>query len=158
MTALQQRLIVGGVATLLACLIVYLALFPLFKPLFTAIIAGSISIAMWELFKIAHAKGYTPAKNLSVVLGCLYAAAVSLSTQYKEAALLPEITLYLILLLCFAYYLFKGKSPFINLSITIFSLAYLAVPLSCLLSVVYFSTGRQMEDKTDAAGSSTSCW
>jgi phosphatidate cytidylyltransferase len=151
LSAFQQRLIVGGIATLLAILAICLSPIPLFKPLFTAIIAGSISIAMWELFKIAEAKGFTPAKKLSIALGCIYAASIAICTQYGNAQVplakfLPQVTLFCSLLFCFLYYFIKGDSPFTNLSITIFSLAYLAVPLSCMISIAYFFQGSQMPE------------
>ena len=101
---------------------------------------------MWELFKIAQAKGYSPAKELSIFFGCAYAVAVALATQYDLAALLPELLLLLSLLSCFVYYFMKGDSPLINLSLSLFSLAYLAVPLSCMLSVTYFFSSQQAQD------------
>jgi phosphatidate cytidylyltransferase len=146
MSPLAQRLIVGSAAVFLALLAIFLSPFPFFKPFFTAIIAGSIGMAMWELFKIAEAKGFSPAKKLSLFFGCVYAASVSISTQFPSAELLPELVLLLSLFCCFVHYFIGGGSPFINLSLSIFSLAYLAVPLSCMLSVTYFFSSQSMQD------------
>jgi phosphatidate cytidylyltransferase len=146
LTPFQQRLIVGGVGSLLACLAIFLAPVPAFKPLFTAIIASSIGIAMWEFFRIAQIKGFAPAKKMAIAEGSLYAIAIALSTQYASLKILPELILLGSLLLCFVYFFIKGDSPFINLSITIFSLAYLAVPLSCMLSIIYFFNSSELQD------------
>ncbi len=138
LTHLQQRIISGTIGSLIVFLAIFLAPFPAFKPIFTLAIAGVIGVAMWELFHIAQEIGIEPAVKLGISLGAIYAFAVSLSTQYSFAHLFPDCVLLAALLVCFLYYFVKGNSPFINLSTTLFGIGYLAVPLSCLISIVYF--------------------
>jgi len=138
LTPLQQRLIVGITGTILAFVIILLAPIPVFKPIFTSVIAATIGIAIWELLKIPAAKGFAPSDKLCIALGVIYAFSVAISTQFAFAKMLPEIVLLGSLVTGFLYYFIKGSSPFINMSITVFCLAYLAIPLSCLISIVYF--------------------
>lgn len=146
MTPLQQRLTISGIGTLLSFIIIYLAPVPAFKPIFTATIAAAICVAMWELYQIFRAKGLEPATKAGISFGALYAVAVSVSTQYAFAQMLPEFILLLCLLSCFLYYFSRGTSPLQNLSATLFSIAYLAVPLSCMIRIVYFFEDHSVQD------------
>lgn len=146
MTALQQRLALGGIGAFFSALIIFLAPVPAFKPIFTAVIAATIGIAMWELYQIFRAKGLEPATKAGISFGILYAVAVSVSTQYKFAKMLPEFVLLLALSSCFLYYFSRGTSPLQNLSATVFSIAYLAVPLSCMIRITYFFSETAIQD------------
>lgn len=136
---MQQRIIIGTLASIVVFLIIFLSSFPHFKPVFTAAVAAIIGMAMWELFYIAQGLSIEPAIKLGISLSTIYAFSVALSTNYPEAKLLPEIVLLASLLVCFLYYFAKGNSPFINVSTTLFGIGYLAVPLSCLISIAYFA-------------------
>jgi len=146
MTPLQQRLLVSGVGTLLVLIAIFLSPVPAFKPFFAAAIATVIGVAIREFYHIAQAKGLQPASRLGIILSTLYTFSVALSTQYECARMLPQIMLLTALLCCFFYYFAKGNSPFINLPVTLFSLAYLAVPLSCMISIAYFFPSGSTQD------------
>jgi phosphatidate cytidylyltransferase len=146
MTPLQQRLTLSGIGTTIALLVIFLAPVPAFKPLFTIAIGATICVAMWELYQIFKAKGLEPATKAGISFGALYAIAVSLSTQYRFAEMLPEFILLIALLSCFLYYFTRGQSPLQNLSATVFSLAYLAVPLSCMIRIAYFFDPYSIDD------------
>ena len=146
MTPLQQRLTLSGIGTTIALLVIFLAPVPAFKPLFTLAIGATICVAMWELYQIFKAKGLQPATKAGISFGALYTIAVSLSTQYRFAEMLPEFILLIALLSCFLYYFTRGQSPLQNLSATVFSLAYLAVPLSCMIRIAYFFDPHSIDD------------
>jgi phosphatidate cytidylyltransferase len=146
MTPLQQRLIVSSVGTCLVLIFILFSQSAYFKPLFIAAIAAMIGIATWELYQIAIGKGLKPAATLGISLSTLYTIAVGISTQFQSLEILPEITLLASLLCCFLYYFIKGQSPFMNLSVTIFSLAYLAIPLSCMIFIAYFFKHNEPQD------------
>lgn len=146
LTPLQQRLTLSSVVTLFVLFIIFLSPVPAFKPIFVAVIAASIGMAMWELNNIARAKGLEPAEKLGITMGVLYAFSVALSTQYSWARLIPELVLLFSLLSIFLYYFAKGVSPFMNLSATVFSIAYLAVPLSCMILIAYFFEASDQQD------------
>src|SRR5262249_50689895 len=125
---------------------IFFAPMPAFKPLFIAAIATIIGIAAWELNQIALSKGLQPATSLGITLTIIYVCAVGLGTQSAVLKMLPEFILLASLLSCFLYFFIKGRSPFVNLSVTIFSMAYLAVPLSCMISIAYFFNDHSTED------------
>ena len=145
-TPLQQRLAVSGIGTLVALIMIFLAPVPVFIPFFAAFIAGIICIAMWELYQIYRAKGLEPAMKVGLTFGGLYTMAVAADTQYHAAAMLPELILLISLLSCFCYYFSKGSSPLLNLSATMFSIIYLAVPLSCMIRIIYFFSENGAQD------------
>ena len=138
LSPLMQRLVVSTLGTILALIFVYMSPVPAFKPIFTLAIAATISMAMWELYQIFKAKGLEPAIKAGITLGAFYTFAVAIGTQYTGAEMLPEFILLLSLLCSFLYYFSRGSSPLQNLSSTIFGIAYLAVPLSCLIRVAYY--------------------
>lgn len=146
MTPLQQRLAVSGIGTLLSFIVIFMAPVAAFKPIFTFAIGATVCVAMWELYRIFKAKGLEPAAKAGIIFGALYIAAVSISTQYQSADTLPEFILLIALLSCFLYYFSRGKSPLQNLSATVFSIAYLAVPLSCMIRIVYFFGEGSIQD------------
>lgn len=137
---LQQRLISGSVAAILAISFMLLSQVPAFKPIAIGVIIAAIAASMWELNQISYSKNLQPAAALGISAGVVYALAVALSTQYTMFALLPEIVLLGSLISFFIYFFIKGESPFLNLSITIFSFVYLAIPLSCMIAITYFFT------------------
>lgn len=138
LTHLQQRLLGGSIGAILSIIVIVFSQAPLFKPVAIGLIILTIAVAMWEFHQISYAKEQEPAVKLSIAAGVIYALAVALSTQYASLALLPEITLLAVVASFFAYYFRKGESPFLNLATTLFSFIYLAVPLSCMLSITYF--------------------
>lgn len=146
MTPLQQRLLLSSVGSAVALLVIFLAPVPAFKPIFTAVIAAIIGVAMWELYRIFLAKGLEPAMKAGILFGVLYVLAVSIGTQYQAAQMVPEVVLLVCLLSCFLYYFSRGKSPLQNLSATVFNIAYLAVPLSCMIRIVYFFNDADPQD------------
>lgn len=146
MTPFQQRLILSGVGTLLTLFVIFLAPVPAFKPIFTVAIGATICVAMWELYQIFRAKGFEPASKAGIAGGAIYIIAVAISTQYRIAEMLPEFVLLICLLAFFFYFFTRGKSPLQNLSATVFSIAYLAVPLSCMIRIAYFFNPDALQD------------
>ncbi len=146
MTQLKQRLVMSLGIAVLTFLTIFLAPIPIFKPILTAIIGGSVGLAIWELYQIACAKGVEPAEKLGICCGVLYVFAVAISTQYPIANALPEVVLFAALLACCLYYFIKSTSPLMNLSATVLGIAYLAIPLSCMIRIVYFFADSGIQD------------
>lgn len=146
MTQLQQRLAISSIGTILSVICIYFSQAPLFKPIFSLAIAAIICIAMWELYQINRAKGLQPAENIGITFGAIYVFAVALSTQYASFDMLPQLVLLIALISFFLYYFIKGTSPLLNLSATVFGIAYLAVPLSCMIRITYFFSENGVQD------------
>ncbi len=87
---------------------------------------------------MAFHKGYAPLNGLSIINTVIYVFAVFLATQTPQAHAFPNIALMLILGSFFLYYFYKGSDPFINTALSVFPLAYLVIPLSCIIRINYF--------------------
>lgn len=147
MNQLQQRIAVSTIFIVFIILALSLSHIPFFSPLFALIISSAISLIVWEYYRLAHMKGYHPLTSLGVVGTVIYGFSIFLSSQQTDiTTTLPEMTLLAILFFAFVYYIYKGEQPFLNLSITLFAMAYLTVPLSCAIYIVYFFPDHAMQD------------
>ncbi|HRD55861.1 MAG TPA: CDP-archaeol synthase, partial [Parachlamydiaceae bacterium] len=97
-------------------------------------------------YKIAKGKGFLPLETIGIVCSVLYVVAVFLSTQSKTFDFLPEMMLVFTGLLIFTNYFVKDHNPLVNAAITFFAIAYLAMPLACLLNITYFFPAHSVQD------------
>lgn len=146
MSNFKQRLTISGIGIAFLLVIIYLSPYPYFRPVFALFIAGIIGASVWEYFHLAKAKGYQPLDAIGIVCAVAYAFATFLSTQTPQAKLLPQIILWLTLFSLFLHYFIKGNEPLVNLAITLFGIAYLAIPLSCAININYFFPSDSLQD------------
>ena len=138
MSNLQQRVIMGSLSIICLFVAISLSYNAYFAPIFALLAAGVISLALGEFYHIARAKGLYPQIKLGILSTIIYGFSIFLATQSSTAQLLPFIILALTLVALFLYYCVKGTNPLINLSIALFGLAYLTIPLSFLIAINYF--------------------
>lgn len=138
MSNFLQRLALGSLAAIFSILLLWFSPYPIFRPIFALVIALLITIAASELFTIAKSKNFLPLVKIGLTACFLYTLAVYASTQYHQAEILPYLVLFLTLLGSFLYFFNAGNDPLVNLSITLFALAYIAIPLSTWLNIAYF--------------------
>lgn len=138
MSNLQQRLIISSISAIIMFVVIFLSYNPLFGFLFTLLIAGVIGLALREYYRIATVKGFLPLNKIGIIGSTIFLCVVFWDTQVNYAFFYPEIVLGLILAAAFLYYFFKGSDPLVNIAITIFGIAYLTLPLSCLIYINYF--------------------
>lgn len=144
MSNLKQRIAVGGITTLTVWLIIYFSfILPL---LFLLMIIATICGALSELYSIAKAKKHQPQVALGMVASAAYAAAIFLSVGSQPLALLPEIVLIVTLASIFAYYFLRGSEPLSNIAVTLFGIAYIALPLCYILKINYFFPTGALQD------------
>ncbi|CCB87221.1 phosphatidate cytidylyltransferase [Parachlamydia acanthamoebae UV-7] len=135
---LKYRLIYSALAATILIFLISFSQYSFFRPLFSLAVSAIVGVAVWEYYQMAKAKGFQPLATVGIVFSVLYVYAVFLSTQMQDAQVVPEITLGIALLTFFIYSFYGGASPFVNLAITLFGIAYLAIPLSYTLSINYF--------------------
>jgi len=138
MSNLQQRLIIGSIASAFAILILWLSPYPIFRPIFVFIVTLFISLAASEFYSFAKNKKFQPVIQIGLAGCILYPLSVYAGIEYPSAAILPYTILILTLFGSFLYFFKKGKDPILNISITLFALIYLAIPLTTWLNVAYF--------------------
>lgn len=146
MSNLQQRLIVGGIASVFAILILWLSPYPFFRPIFALLVASFITLAAWELFQFARHKGFTPLTGLGLVSCFLYTLGVFISTQFALADILPYTILILSLFACLCSFLKNGQNPLINTALTLLALIYIAIPLSSWLNIAYYFSHQDFQE------------
>lgn len=146
MSNFKQRLTISFIVTFVILGAIYLSFLPYVRPFFALFISGIVGSAVWEYYSLARAKGFQPLGATGIVFAIAYTLATFLSTQVPTAVEIPDIILGLALMVFFLYYFSKGSDPFANLSITVFALIYLAIPLSCMIRINYFFPVDSLQD------------
>lgn len=146
MSHLQQRLLVGSFVTLIFVIFIALSPYPYFRPFFALILSLIVGGAVFEYYKIAKAKGFLPLDTIGIIGAFSYVFAVFLSTQSNGMSFVPSLILILIGLSIFTNYFVTGPNPFGNIAVTFFPLAYLAMPLACILNITYFFPSGSIQD------------
>jgi len=138
MSPLMERLLVGSGSFLLVLISIFFSTSQYFHPIFVVLTGALIGTAVWEYCQMAFHKGYAPLTGLSVISTVVYVFAVFLSTKYSIAHSLPEIVLIVTMAAIFIYYFSTGREPLVNTALSLFPIAYLALPLSCIIRINYF--------------------
>lgn len=141
-----QRLIMSFILVTLLLAAIYFSYTPYLCPLFLLLAAVLIGGAVIEYYRIAEAKGFQPLQWIGLIGTVAFIGASYLATQEWRHWMLPEITVGVILMVSFGYYFMQGSSPFINLAITLFGIAYLTIPLSFAVRINYFFPPGAVED------------
>lgn len=119
---------------------------PFFKPFFILCNAALIGAALYEYYRLAEHKGFSPIKTYGIGCSTLYILSVGYTLYYPTLHELPSFVLLGTLLVCFLYYFRKGDSPLVNLAITLFGILYITLSLSCGLKINYFFPPEASED------------
>lgn len=138
MSNFKQRLIVGSLATAASFFAVYYSTSPYFRIPFVLFIALIVAAALWEFYSIARRLKSEPLVNLAIGCSTAYLLVAYLSTTHPSLYVLNGLALWIILMLPYAYFLAKGNHPLANIAITLLGIAYITLPLSCLLLIDFF--------------------
>lgn len=133
-----QRLIVSSIAIIVLFFAIWFSFHPVLSvlaPLLTALIT---LLAAKEYYEIAALKGLAPKAKLGLSLGAAYIAAMYLNLRSDHLAYLPLSMLIVGLVATFLAFFRSGEKPLVNISLTLFALIYLVIPLSTLLQINYF--------------------
>lgn len=133
-----QRIIIGMSLVVATIVAIWFSMNPLFTPFFALAFSFLTALILWEFYRLAEAKGHQPLSLLGAATGFSFTLAVFTVTQDPHYCFLPYLTLILSLLFGFFLFLIRGENPVANLSITYFGMIYLAVPLSCLLLILFY--------------------
>lgn len=135
---LKQRLSISAVIIGMILILTNLSFRPAYQLAFTAILAVIVGCALWEYYVIARAKGYNPLVKTGVITSTIYICLSYVGMRIPIVSFLPYLSLALAFCFGFIYFFSKEKNPLSNLAITVFGIAYLAIPLSFVLSINYF--------------------
>jgi phosphatidate cytidylyltransferase len=140
---LKQRLLLGGLATLIVLLAIYFSHTPVFEPIFVFLNVTFISLAVWEYYKLVQLKGDRPLMAIGISCSVAYIISAYLGQIYPEWHFLPPLTLFITLIVSFLAFFNQQTNPLNNLAVTLFGLAYLAIPLSFMLKINYMNFGNE---------------
>jgi phosphatidate cytidylyltransferase len=163
MNSFYQRLFVSLVLSVLMAFAITYSHHTLFFLGFNLFFSAGISIALWEFYQIAIEAGknqnesvkslqaglhgsFQPLLWPAVAANFLYLFIIGMSSQFPYAEALGALVLYSSFLAFFLHYFIKGGSPLVNLSLTIFGIVYLTLPLSYLLRINYFHLADSTQD------------
>ena len=124
----------------------YYSYFPFFKPIFVLLVAGLISGALLEYYDLAQHKGLHPQRILGVSCAAAYMMALYVSLSSLHWQELPLFTLFIFSILFFLAYCRAPTNSLVNLAITVFGIAYLVIPLGCILKINYFFGNDMQQD------------
>jgi phosphatidate cytidylyltransferase len=147
MRHLAQRLWVSFLLTSIILLTIYFSIYEPFKPIFTLVTAGIVSLALKEFYTISQEnlqgkrKKAAPLVYVGIIGSVCYLFALFLAQGNALLAPLPYTVLIGMLFSSFAYFFFRGADPLLNLAITFFGIVYLTVPLGLMITL-NFEFGR----------------
>ncbi len=130
------------IASLLFLLVLFGALYTTthetFRLLFPLVLSLITMLAIFEYLQMAKNQGLNPPFWLICVGTLCYNLAIFKKAVTEESDLFTYTVLGLIFVSLFLWYFLRDKNPLLNLAVSIFSLAYLAIPLSSATEIVFF--------------------
>jgi len=137
----KQRLFFSAIFLFILTAVIYLSSNPLFQPFFTLLLAVVIGSALWEFYQISRAKGLEPLSAIGIIGSAFYLYTLFLNTQTHPFMGLPFLFVGIIFFATFLPFFFSGKNPLLNISVTLFGVIYLTLPLSAIIPI-NFEYGR----------------
>lgn len=128
-----QRIFVGGIALLLTLLVIYFSNTHFGHYLLLGVMCGVVLLSLMEFYTMTKAKGHEPIIWLGVTssLILLFIKALEIPPTFFSYIGVLLITLFISYLVFFN----RGSNPLTNLSITLFGIVYLSIPLSFILLI-----------------------
>lgn len=133
-----QRLVFGTLFFALFYLLVSNSRQFWFSGVFTVILTLITTLSLVEFYELCINKGSKPLIKLGLATSVLYICANFLSVQNPAMSYLPLWILVGSLPFLFIPYFMGATEPLTNLSVSIFGIIYLTVPLSYILNITYF--------------------
>ena len=135
MVDLKKRLCVSLIAFGLVAFLVAYSQNPLIKILLLLFVMALSCVGVWEYAQLAHAKGVHADTRLMVG-----ASAGVVLAFYVSLYSFPQLLLFALLLALLIFFIHHFKEPqnaLVSIAVEFFGLAYVAVPLSLMLGILY---------------------
>lgn len=135
MADLSRRFCVSIIAFALVAFLVAYSQNPVVQVLLLLVVMATVCVGVWEYARLAKAKGVRASPRLMVVV----AAAVVLAF-YISLYSFPQMLLFallLSLLVFFIHHFNEVQNALVSVAVEFFGIAYVAVPLSLMLGILY---------------------
>lgn len=137
MADLNRRLVVSSISVLVIAFLITYSQNPIVKWLLLLFIAVLACIGVWEYAQLALAKGVRPAARLMVIASAIVVFAFYASLHFVAFPQLPIFVLVVALWVFFLKHFKDPRNSLIDIAVELFGVAYVAVPLSLMLGVLY---------------------
>jgi phosphatidate cytidylyltransferase len=116
------------------------------RPLFTAAIALLSALALKEFLDLAQAKGVDTPHKVVIFLAVLYVFACYIAIHFPLFAPLPYAVIGLSVALFILLHFSRLDAAILSVSVSVFSMIYIPVCLSCLLFITFYFAPEQQWD------------
>jgi phosphatidate cytidylyltransferase len=137
MADLNRRLLVSSISVLVVAFLITYSQNAIVKWLLLLFIAALACIGVWEYAQLAIAKGAHPASRLMIIASAIVVFAFYASLHFVA---FPQLPIFVLVVALWAFFLKHFKEPrnsLIDIAVELFGVAYVAVPLSLMLGVLY---------------------
>jgi phosphatidate cytidylyltransferase len=136
MADLNRRFVVSLISILIIGFLILYSQNPIVRTLLLLFVAALACVGVWEYAQLAIAKGVRPAKRLMLI-----AAAVVVFAFYASLHVtIPQLPIFVLVVALLAFFICHFKEPqnaLVSIAVEFFGVAYVAIPLSLLLGVLY---------------------
>ncbi len=137
MADLKRRLYVSTICGVIVASLITYSQLPFVSLLLLIFVAALASVGVWEYAQLCVAKRLHPATRLMVLSAIAVVLALYASIHLVEFRLLPIFVLAVALIIFFINRFKQLNDALPNIAVEFFGVAYVAVPLSLMLGVLY---------------------
>lgn len=136
-TDLSRRFSVAIIVIFIMILLITFAYHPVVSVLVVATVSAMAAMGVWEYARLASSKGVKPAVFLMVIIAACEVVAFFIAHKWIHTQELPVFVFAIGLGLFFLNRFRKAEEALVNVAVDFFGVAYVAVPLSYMLAILY---------------------
>ncbi|MBS0628842.1 MAG: CDP-archaeol synthase [Verrucomicrobia bacterium] len=125
-----------GILIALILLIIYAAN-PIVSICIVALVAALAAIGVWEYARLSNSKGVQPALHLMIIVAVCEVVAFFIAHKWIHSPELPVFVVAIGVGLFFLNRFKRSEEALINVAVEFFGVAYIAIPLSYMLAILY---------------------
>jgi phosphatidate cytidylyltransferase len=134
---LRRRSLIGLIISILSTILIAFSSYPWVGFLAACSIACIVGIGLWEYIKLAQAKNFHPNARLMIAVGVIEVFAFYLAHKHLVLLQLPIIILFIAIIFFFLAHFHHTYKALVQIAIELFGILYIAIPLSCMLGILY---------------------
>ncbi|MBM3207595.1 MAG: CDP-archaeol synthase [Chlamydiae bacterium] len=137
MPDLKKRLIVSFITLAILTLLLSFYNFIPITILLVLVVSAFVSVGVWEYARLASAKNFHPSVKTMIFFAALEVITFFAAHKNIISADIPTLLLVISVITFFIFH-FKGSTDALaNVAIEFFGLCYVAIPMSCVLGILY---------------------
>lgn len=137
MADLNRRLVVSSILGVIVALLIAFSTSNFVNLLLMLFVAGLAAVGIWEYAQLAMNKGIKPAIRWMVAAAVAQVAALYASLVFVDFPQMPILVLAVAMVVFFLLHFKDTTDALFTIAVEFFGVAYVAVPLSLMLGVLY---------------------